>query len=210
MHEYQKIASRVAEDFGGIFPPHEAFYLQSIIYAADRSNEAFNSFAISVKSGAPDESIVAFVQEGLTHAGSLSRFFWPSKARQGRKLGRTLGQLRDARAEKLRAAFQLSDESPLKDRGIRDALEHFDERLDEYLLSLMGGHIFPRPIVGSISAMNDPAAKFFKMVDPETLCFVLFGKEHRFGNLRDEVFKVLESALRMDVEGSRLAGGNGG
>lgn len=201
MDSAQDVAEYVIGESDGILPPYEALYLESIIYSADRSNDAFNLFAISVDSGEEDEIVVAHVQEVLTHAAALSRFFWPSLGGQG---GKTLRELREARARKLRTAFQLSDDSSLRDRGIRDALEHFDERLDDFLLSLKAGRIFPRPMVARISNLDEPTFKVFRMVDPEAMCFVLFGKEHYFAGLRDEVFDVLEAALEMDRNGSRL------
>ncbi|MBL7406354.1 hypothetical protein INQ30_29005, partial [Escherichia coli] len=72
-----------------------------------------------------DALIFATVQEALTHAGALSRFFWPVKKDS---------LLAAARGEKLREAFALTDASPLKWRRLRNAFEHFDEDLDRYLI----------------------------------------------------------------------------
>jgi hypothetical protein len=68
---------------------------------------------------------VATVQEGLAHAASLSGYFWPMK---------TGGERATARGERLRKAFNLTDESPLRSRSLGNAFEHFDERLDRFLL----------------------------------------------------------------------------
>ena len=49
-------------------------------------------------------------------------FFWSPGAGPARK--RAIRALSEVRAKKLRAAFQLTDASPLKARSLRDALEH--------------------------------------------------------------------------------------
>lgn len=59
----------------------------------------------------------------LTHASNVSRLLWPSRPK-------------DSKAERgriLRKALGIPDDDyPLKSRRLRDHLEHFDERLDEW------------------------------------------------------------------------------
>ena len=60
-------------------------------------------------------------QNIVLQAAALSRYFWP--VRKGREL----------RAEQLKAAFKVDENSPLKSRNLQNQMEHFDEKLDEYL-----------------------------------------------------------------------------
>lgn len=89
----------------------------------------------------------------LTHASNISRILWPASPRRERRkrgvskwlaaiatlFGRTSGPSPDfafrmERATLLRTALGLpDDEHPLKSRRIRDHLEHFDERLDDWV-----------------------------------------------------------------------------
>lgn len=96
--------------FGGIYPVNEAFYIHSIIYAAERSESAFQRFEDVVAKAESAALAVATVQEALTHAGALSRFFWPVKKD---------GQLAAARGKRLREAFALDDKSALKWRKLQ-------------------------------------------------------------------------------------------
>lgn len=200
--ELDRRAILIAERYSGINPPCEAFYIWSVMYSAGRSREAFERFAIARAVGDNDDSQVSAVHEALGHAGSLSRFFWPSGV-GGRRI-ETLKALKLARAKTLRDAFGLTDDSPLKDRRLRDFLEHFDERLDEYLLRNDAGYFFPSAMIGDQELADDPVGHIFKLVDPKTSCFVLLGVKHYFAEVRKEVYRIYELAGKMDKLGCKL------
>lgn len=59
----------------------------------------------------------------LTHASNVSRLLWPPGS----------SRVREERGEILRRALNIADgDHPLKSRRLRDHLEHFDERLDDW------------------------------------------------------------------------------
>ena len=116
----------------GISPVYEVFYIESMLF---NTRHAANSIMYLLKvidelDGNEDpkrfekldeERILNHVQNILLQGAALSRYFWP---------------VRDAhksRGESLRASLAVSDESPLKNRDLRNAVEHFDERIDKYL-----------------------------------------------------------------------------
>lgn len=57
------------------------------------------------------------------HAAALSRYFWPSPS-GGKKP--QLQNLKQKRGEFLRNVFKLDEHSPLHNRDLRNAWEHFD------------------------------------------------------------------------------------
>ena len=124
--------TKIIEKYGGISPVTEAFYIHSISYSAERSLSAYDKFNSLILSNENSSYSVPFMHEALGHAAGLSRFFWPSR---NKKLHKNRGQ-------KLRKSFSIDEHSPLKDRKIRDALEHFDERLDYFLLENDSGNFF--------------------------------------------------------------------
>lgn len=195
-------ARQITEEWGGIFPAYEAFYIHSILYTADRSIEAFERYDTGKAEGAVDPDLVSAVHEALSHAASLSRYFWPSGA--GRQVPVPYTKLKEARARKLRDAFQLRDSSPLKDRSLRDALEHFDERVDRYLLTSDAGHYMPLPRIGDSSSLPDGRNHVFKLVDSERQVFLVLGQHFAFAPIREEVTRILLSARRMSKTGDRL------
>lgn len=187
--------SIISKQYGGIFPPYEAFYIQAIIYAAERSEAAFNRFDDAVDASQPAALVVATVQEALTHAGALSRFFWPVKKDN---------HLTEARGHRLRDAFKLDDTSALRWRKLRNAFEHFDEDLDRFLLNDPAGYLFPSPIVGDHTLTDEESGHIFKLVDPMRGVCVLLGQKFEFRPIRREVQRILSSAYTMDKQGSRL------
>lgn len=114
------------------------------------------------------------------------------------------GKLGSRSAATLRKAFQLDDSSPLKDRSLRDALEHFDERLDQFLLVNDAGHFFPTPMIDDHTLVDEPTAKIFKLVDPTEGYFAILGKKYQFEPIMPEVARILTLATSM-VEKGRLS-----
>ncbi len=195
-------ARRIVNEWDGIYPLYEAFYIHSIMYSADRVLEAFERYDSLRRKNAPAPDQVSAVHEALGHAAALSRFFWPSGVGPRRRTAQR--ELTQARAAKLRTAFGLTDSSPLKDRSLRDALEHFDERIDRYLLSSDAGQYMPVPRIGDSSTLPDGMHHIFKLVDPATESFVILDSKFRFGEIRQEATRILLEARRMSKSGDRL------
>lgn len=171
----------------GIQPHYVAFYIEAIFYAAERGTIAFDRFSELVATGGTASDIVASAHEALGHAAALSRFFFPVDRKA----------LARARAGQLRQIFAVGNGSALQDRELRNAIEHFDERLDDYLLEDIAGYLFPGPKVGDAGLADDPIGHIFRLVDPATETFVLLGKKHAFGAMRAEVAQIAELAARL-------------
>lgn len=184
----------VLDQCGGMLPYAGAFYICSIIYAAEAAFVAFARYQRECQQGGDHSSAASAVHEALGHAAALSRFFWPS----------TSNKLAKARARLLRQAFEIADNSALKDRDLRNALEHYDERLDEFLLGDCVGKILPEPIVGNADLAQDPTSKVFKLLDPHSGVFVILGEAYRFQPVIAEVGRILDRAYELNGAGARL------
>lgn len=180
-------AKQIVNDHEGIYLIYVAFYVQAILYAAGRANAAFTRFGSALQADADPAEIVACVHEALGHTAALSRFFFPADKRP----------LARARAANLRKRFAVGNASPLIDRELRNALEHFDERLDDYLLGDLAGYIFPVPLVDDAELVDEPSGHIFRLVDPVKEIFVLLGEKHDFGAVRLEVQRIAELAERI-------------
>ena len=188
--EYKRRETIVVEQFSGIIDYCEPFYIYSIHYSADRAIAAFERFieaASAENLNAP--LVVSSIHEALTHASALSRFFWPVRNKP----------IHLARAAKLRRAFAIEDSSPLKDRALRDALEHFDERLDIFLLEHDTGFFRPAPTVGSHSEIGGQD-KVFKLVDLREKAFVLLNEIHFFEPIILATSNIMTRAIGMAKE----------
>lgn len=200
--EKERRATICANDWNGIFPTIEAFYIHSIIYSASRCLDAFNRYDVLDKSQDNAEELVSIVQEAVGHSSALSRYFWPSP--QGKKKQPMLKELKEKRGEKLRGAFRVDENSPLYNRDLRNACEHFDERLDEYFLEHDSGYFFPSSLLNSHTLADDPMGHIFKLLDLQENCLVLMGEKYYFAPIREEVRRIQRVAKIFDAHGARL------
>ncbi len=200
--ELERRALLCADEYGGNIPYVEAFYIHSIIYSASRCLDSFARYDNSKSEDVAADDLVSIIQEAVGHSAALSRYFWPST--QGKKKQPNLAKLKKERGAKLRKAFLLDKDSALYNRDLRNAWEHFDERLDTYFIENDAGFFFPGCILGSHVLADDPTGHIFKLLDVEAECLVLLGIKYFFAPIRDSVQAVLNIAREADANGSRL------
>ena len=98
----------------------------------------------------------------LLAAGNISKILWPSDNSASR------------RRSVLREKLGVSDQSPLKDRRMRNHFEHYDERLEEWGKENAGG-MFLDSNIGSLG-VNRVGGTRFRHFDPKGFV-VSFGDE---------------------------------
>lgn len=99
-------------------------YLQEVSTAADMGIALRNNFLRLVADEEERQNITVWLmlQAALLHYGMVSKFIFP--VAQAGKTGLDRGAA-------LRAELGIVDTSPLNNRDARNALEHFDERIDQ-------------------------------------------------------------------------------
>lgn len=109
-----------------ISPLYEAFYIESMYWNSYRSVQALRRITQIEEHDFIDaegeEELLFLLREFITNTASVARYLWPS---------RNTGLHAD-RGEYLRRCLCVDDNSPFKDRRLRNALEHFDERMDKF------------------------------------------------------------------------------
>src|SRR5258705_3487164 len=114
-----------AESVNGYFNGHRDL-------ATDESERAAGADAERVQA-----QLFRSIHSFLTHAAVVSRLLWPSRPRKRREEDRASHDRRVAhavnRGKQVRLALGLPDEQPGDQRTLRDHLEHFDERLDDWV-----------------------------------------------------------------------------
>lgn len=188
IEEIERRAKLISDGYNGIISYHEVFYIHSIIYTSERCLDAFNRYEESLKHKISGDSVVSILQEAVGHAAAISRFFWPSST--GKKNEKELINMRKLRGEKLRKAFNLDESSDLYKRDIRNAFEHFDEKMDLYFLGDNYGAFYPECIIDSHELSDIPGQNIFKLIDPKAQCLILLGKKFNFSNIRTEVRNI--------------------
>jgi hypothetical protein len=190
-------------DFG-IWPSYEAFYIRAMLFNTRSAVESIEYVAKSLatlsqdtrddslqhldKSGVLDE-----LQNIIFQAAALSRYFWPARHRQGH----------DARAKQLREALGVTDDNALRNRDLRNEIEHFDEKLDAYLSQGIAGYIFPE-FVGTLPEKGGVPAHFFRAYYLDVGIFETLGKRYKLVPIANEISRVHDHLLFCDACGGRL------
>lgn len=185
-----------------IWPPYEAFYIQSMLFnsmSAMRSIARLEAIFEKLPERPTDDDVQRLpakrildeLQNMVMQAAALSRYFWP--VRKGH----------EARGQLLRETFALDATSPLQSRDLRNALEHFDERLDNYVAAGIVGHIFPE-YVGPKPAGDGVPGHFFRAYFVDVATFRLLDEEFLIQPLADELIFVHNHLADMDQSGGGL------
>lgn len=186
-----------------IWPPYEAFYIRSMMFnaaAAAGSVEQINAVMHVVQENNPEDPVSTLpvqyllgeLQSLVVHAAALSRYFWPARAQH------------HWRGAQLRHAFGIVEESPLKSRDLRNAIEHFDEHLDRFLENGPVGNILPE-YVGPFVEPDGVPVHLFRAYYLDTGVFELLGQRYDIPSLAREVMRVRANLQRMDSTSGRLA-----
>lgn len=188
-----------------IWPHYEVFYIssmqfncQSAVRSMARVSRVFEQLPSQPThddiAALPSQSILNELQNVVVQGAALSRYFWP--VRKGH----------EKRAERLRRAFSVGESSPLYDRNLRNAIEHFDERLDKYLGAGIVGYIFPE-FVGHRPAEEGVAGHFFRAYFVDVGVFRLLDEEYPVESLIQEIFRLNGLLEAMSSQGGRLSSG---
>lgn len=171
-----------------VWPPAMIFYAHAILFntrAALESLEiACEAMGLIEGSQAPErieqDFVLNHMQNAVIHAGAISRHFWPTKGKgaAARKAG--------ARGAYLRRRYGVTDNSPLADRRLRNAIEHFDERLDAYVENGIVGYIVPHYVGPSLEPSEVPG-HIFRAFYTDELVFEVIGERYTIPPLIDEL-----------------------
>ena len=128
--------------------------------------------------------IFHIIQNLIRETGMLSKFFWPVREKE----------LHCLRAKHLKKYFNISDDSPLNNKQIRNAIEHFDERLDLFLSKPNNSMGFTfRYLLGEESALQTvKQTTIYKFFDPNKLVIKIFDE-------RLELAPILEELRNLSV-----------
>lgn len=171
-----------------IHPPYRAFYSLSIgfcIESAVRSIDALAEVMQQVeqeRSWNPlyrtdPEAVLNEIQNILVQGAAVSRYFWPAREKYA------------ARGAELRDTYKIQDNSPLRSRDLRNAIEHFDERLDEYLSRGIVGHIRPH-YIGPESEKNGVPQHFFRAYFVDSGIFQILDQRVQLDPISRELWRL--------------------
>jgi hypothetical protein len=186
----------------GIWPPYEAFYIssmqfncqsavRSLVWVMSAFEQLPSPTTLDDIAAISSQKILNELQNLVVQGAALSRYFWP--VRKGH----------ERRADHLKRAFSVTESSPLYDRNLRNAIEHFDERLDNYLSSGIVGCIFPE-FVGPRPAEDGIPGHYFRAYFIDDGVFRLLDEEYPVEPLANEILRLNEQLEFMSSQGERL------
>lgn len=138
----------------------------------------------------------------MAHAANVSKLLWPDLKRADHP------KVAEARGKALRRRLGFPKsfkEHPLGQRGVRNALEHFDERLDDWVAAHAdGGGVYIDLNMGPLSAFGVKSeADVMRNYDPRAARLVVYGDGL---NLRELVPVLRALGQRARSEELRLRG----
>lgn len=179
-----------------IHPFNEVFYIESLLNKTTsilNDVESLNKFWENWNHDCQnDDMILDLFQNIILNVASISRFFWPSRNTGYYKF----------RAKKLRGVYDVNNSSILKNRDVRNYIEHFDEKLDDFLKEFIAGMVMPK-YVGPITCVDDPTI-FFRAYFFDKQIFKILNVEYEIKPIIDEVNRIHEILLLQLENGCRF------
>lgn len=189
---------------GGIWPPHEAFYIESMLHSTQAALRAAEEVRGALNAGskcAPSSpewheyafTIINGVQALIAHVAAVSRYFWPARNKEPHL----------SRAARLKTSLGVTESSPLRNRDLRNHLEHLDERLDEFCIRLTAGVILPT-YVGPQGREVEAPTYLFCAYYTDVGIFEIFGQRFKVQEVLDEIRAVHDRLMHYAEHGGRL------
>jgi hypothetical protein len=137
-------------------------YLWEIEAQCQFTFKAWDNLEQAIRDGDYDLQMYS-IQAFLVAAANVSKLLWPSPFQS--KCGEEKPEsavFAEQRGEELRKLLSMSDDSPLHSRAFRNHVEHYDERMDDWVTSKdRGSHL------GRISAISG-----MRWAEPEDFAWV--------------------------------------
>ncbi|WP_027711153.1 hypothetical protein [Dickeya chrysanthemi] len=192
------------ESDSSIWTPYHAFYIQSMLFntsSALQACERASKYIKAISEGKIDpqdrkDELLDCLQNFINHSGAIARYFFPSMI--GGKADKK--DLHKTRSEFLCKVFDIDEQSPLHDKKLRNAIEHFDERLDRYLENGIVGHIFPSLIMNKPEETDVPH-HIFRAYYLNDGIYQVLGERHHVQPILDEVVRVHDLLVKFDENG---------
>ncbi|MDR7050009.1 hypothetical protein J2X54_002464 [Duganella sp. 3397] len=190
--------------------PQQAFYIQSMLFNTNSALQSCSQASRIIRGisdgafGLQDKKDVLLdvLHNMINHCGAISRYFYPSidgvkgKGEQYKGIHKNRGAF-------LRDIFEIDEGSPLENRGLRNAIEHFDERLDIYLAGEIFGCIFPSLILGEPDD-SGVSHHIFRAYYLKEGIFQILDERFHVQPIADELLRVHELLVHFDQDGGIL------
>ena len=168
--------------------PHEAFYIESLLSLTNAIAVESACLENAIQGLGPDHHVhpdnhfhfIYPAQNIVSNVAAISRFLWPSKSKKSSY------PAHKGRGELLQSVLRLDHDSYLKNRSVRNHIEHFDEILDNFLSKNPTGTFFPT-YVGSGNVIQRSHEHVFRAYYTDMGVFSILGQDIVLKPLLEEV-----------------------
>ncbi len=142
----------------------------------------------------------------LTHASNVSRLFWPTVPKRHDSEADAAYQTRIGRLDKvqravcLRNLYKLEDDNCLRNRTLRDHLEHYDERLDHWRQTSEHRNIVSDTIGPPNAIVGVASTDLMRWFDPSSNSFRFRGEEYDLQELATAIDRLLPLSVQLEEE----------
>ena len=187
-----------------IFPPYEAFYIESMMWhtkSALRSINTIEEWVALIKQDSEaalqinKEDVFNELQNIIQQSGAISRFLFPPQKGENKE--------HHKRGVKLRKSLEIYSDSCLSNRDIRNQMEHFEEHLDLYFKKFLVGHIIPN-YIGLDEEASEVPQHIFKAFYINPMVFALLEEKYQLLPIFEELKKIHHILSECAANGYRL------
>ena len=107
----------------------------------------------------------------LIAAGNVSKLLWPVRPLSGE------------RGQQLREVLGVPEESPLRPRAFRNHFEHYDERLEDWMMSSERHNIVDSSVLPPGAIQGIDPGDFLRNLDPTSMKLTFRGDSYDLGSL---------------------------
>jgi hypothetical protein len=185
----------------GIVPMYEMLYVHAMLFNTRSAITSIEQIRVSFDvppNGIPadldrldTDALLNNLQNIVVQGAALSRYFWPTRTGH------------ESRAARLRDALGVKTDNPLQNRDLRNEIEHFDEKLDAYLVQGIFGVIVPQ-YVGPLAGRGDISTHMFRAYYIDMGLFEMLGRRYEIGPIADEIVRLHRCLVYSDENGGRL------
>jgi hypothetical protein len=185
------------EEDPNIFPPFEAFYITSLLFCTESALSSASAVMDLLEENQnrkfefPPRLTLDQLQNIANQGAAISRYFWPSDPKYAK------------RGSALRVALKVEDSSPLRERKLRNIVEHFDEYLDDFLKKCLAGQFIP-DYFGPKPPDDRGPLMFFRAFFTNTGEFEILGQIFPLQPIVDEIQRIHKLLIECEVNGSRF------
>jgi hypothetical protein len=162
------------------------FQSRFAVRAADELNEGLRL--------ADSDRVWSAIHALLAATANLSKILWPTRPTSR------------ARGDRLRRRLGITATSALRDRGMRDVFEHFDDKLEDWAASSERHNIVDQGILAPGATVGLDPGDYLRTLDPTSMVVSFRGTHLRLQPLVDAVLLLQEAVRRENARFVRGAG----